>query len=546
MLYYYCIALIIIAGIIGGGYFISVSGVLSCILIGILICTIIKKNKIKIACDINLMAFFVLVLAYFLTALWGIDTGMSLVGGVKFFPLLLFFLVISCLEEEKNKIILLLPTLGTVMTIFSFLMMQFPSLKKYGTVSGRLAGFFQYPNTYALFMLICVILVRYYLKDNLKDWLYVGYMVIDIVGILMSKSRAVTGIFFLVVIFWVIKTKNKKLISLFLISCILIVLMLCRIGINDNLSTFWGRLLYANDALKIIISHPFGMGYYGYYFVQSEYQTGVYSVVNVHNELLQLMLDIGVIPAVLFYTAIFKSIVSKASSERDKLVLIVIAAHSLFDYDFQFLIIGFITILFLKVSNVKEVSISALTKGISVITATGILIVSFKIGVADYFYLRGEPEKSIKYYKSMTMSQIELLQETDSVEKMNKIATNIIEHNTYVPVAYSAKAQVMFAQGNMEEYLKYKLNAIKLAPYQYDEYEDYLKTLAYAEGEYVNNGDRKSAESCVNRAKAIPDMLEKVREKTSWLGWKINDIPQVKLSYENLQLIEEMEKKINE
>ena len=104
----------------------------------------------------------------------------------------------------------------------------------------------------------------------------------------------------------------------------------------------------------------------------------------------------------------------------------------------------------------------------------------------------------------------------------------------------------MFAQGNMEEYLKYKLYAIKLAPYQYDEYEDYLKTLAYAEGEYVNDGDLKSAKSCVNRAKAIPDMLEKVREKTSWLGWKINDIPQVKLSYENLQLIEEVEKKINE
>ena len=80
------------------------------------------------------MAFFVLVLAYFLTALWGIDTGMSLIGGVKFFPLLLFFLVISCLEDEKNKIILLLPTLGTVMTIFSFLMMQFPSLKKYVAV----------------------------------------------------------------------------------------------------------------------------------------------------------------------------------------------------------------------------------------------------------------------------------------------------------------------------------------------------------------------------------------------------------------------------
>ena len=36
-------------------------------------------------------------------------------------------------------------------------------------------------------------------------------------------------------------------------------------------------------------------------------------------------------------------------------------------------------------------------------------------------------------------------------------------------------------------------------------------------------------------------MLDELREKTSYLAWRIDDRPQVTLSRENLELIEEME-----
>lgn len=101
-------------------------------------------------------------------------------------------------------------------------------------------------------------------------------------------------------------------------------------------------------------------------------------------------------------------------------------------------------------------------------------------------------------------------------------------------------------RGDMDGYISNKLIAIQLAPYQYDEYDDYLKTLAYAEGEYLKSGDTKSAKECVKKAEEIPKLLDAVKTKTSSLGWKINDTPTVVLSYDNSELIQEMKDKVNE
>ena len=74
----------------------------------------------------------------------------------------------------------------------------------------------------------------------------------------------------------------------------------------------------------------------------------------------------------------------------------------------------------------------------------------------------------------------------------------------------------------------------------------YLETLSYFTGKYLENNDKQSAEMCVKRAENIPVMLKKVQDKTSKLGWMIKDIPQVTLSYENLELIKEMREKVDE
>ena len=65
-----------------------------------------------------------------------------------------------------------------------------------------------------------------------------------------------------------------------------------KLGINA--STLQGRLLYWEDAIKMLAKRPAGLGYMGYFYFQQAEQTGVYSVRFVHNEWIQWVLDYGI------------------------------------------------------------------------------------------------------------------------------------------------------------------------------------------------------------------------------------------------------------
>lgn len=93
---------IVLAGLLQGGYFVYTSAILNVVmLIGIIVC-VMKNKKVYLAFNMNLLSIFIVCLMYFLTALWGIDSGMSLMGGVKFLPLLLWFLLIAGKKEKKD------------------------------------------------------------------------------------------------------------------------------------------------------------------------------------------------------------------------------------------------------------------------------------------------------------------------------------------------------------------------------------------------------------------------------------------------------------
>lgn len=166
---------IVIVGILGGGYYVSVSAVTGIVLTGVLFYRMYVKKRITAAWDLNMAAFAVLVFGYLLSCLWAVDSGMALMGVVKFLPLLLFYVLVSGLTDEREKMIASLPMLGCLMTAFSFVMMQFEVFEQWVSVAGRLSGFFQYPNTYALFMLICLILVMWRFDYKKIDWLDIVY-----------------------------------------------------------------------------------------------------------------------------------------------------------------------------------------------------------------------------------------------------------------------------------------------------------------------------------------------------------------------------------
>lgn len=538
--------------IAGGGYFCWTSALLSIVLLIAIIFVLMRADTYHISCDLNLAAIAVLALGYFITGLWAVDSGMSLMGGIKFLPVCLFFFLMCQALDQRERLICFLPVMGSLMTIISIVMRQIPQLRTYVVVARRLAGFFQYPNTYALFMLICLLISLFQIDMKKADWQAVIHIVIALLGIYLSGSRTVMVLAACTVLLvLILKKELRKYGILCLLVFVILMTVLAFCGYGDgiisrmlptakNSSTFWGRLLYAQDAVKMIVAHPFGMGYYGYYFVQQEIQTGVYSVVNVHNGLLQIMLDIGVLPALLLYGAIIRSIISNKLSVRNRVILAVTMLHSLFDFDLQFLAIYFIVLLFLELRNVKEIKTTMSAKASAGIILIITSVLSVMVGISDYFYINGKPKQATRFYDGNTMAKIDLLNQAADEEEMERLADSILESNSHVSVAYSAKARVEFSKGDVEKFIKYKLTAIRLAPYQYDEYTDYLDSLAYCTELYLQGNDMESAGFCVKMAEEVPDMLENVKKKTSSFGWKIVDRPEVTLSEDDLELIEEM------
>ncbi len=552
-LYWFLLLVLVCSGMVGGGYFCYVSAAASVLLMLAVVVFLVRRGGFRISFDWNFVAIAVLACGYFVVCLWAIDSGMALMGAVKFLPVFLYFFLMCQALEERERLIQFLPVLGSLMTLFSFVMMQFPVFLPYVSVAGRLAGFFQYPNTYAAFLLVCLLVSIYQIRLEQVDWMLVIHMLAALVGIYLSGSRTVMALaaatFFLLFLF-------KKELRKYALLCVgiflaaVVVLAFCGFGagiyqrilaVAGNASTFWGRLLYDQDALRIIAAHPFGMGYYGYYFVQQEMQTGVYSVVNAHNEFLQIMLDVGIVPAILMYGAILRSILSRDMPERNRVVLLVMLLHSLFDDDCQFLAMCFVLLLFLDVRNVKRVKVSVLTKGTAAAALAVIVVLSGVVGISEFLYIHGKPDEAVKVYGGNTLAKIELLSRADEAGELEALADSILEDNGHVPVAYSAKARAAFARGDVESFVQNKLAAIRLAPYQHEEYLDYLAALVYSVKLYREAGDEESARFCVERAKEIPGMLEEVRKGTSRLAWMINDRPQVTLSRENMELIEEME-----
>jgi len=472
-LYYFLFIILIVSGIAGGGYFCCVSAVLSIVLMIMAVCLVIRSGEILISFDWNFAAIVTLTLGYFLAGLWAVDSGMSLIGGIKFLPVLIYFFVMCQMLEQRERLIQSLPVMGSLMTVFSFALMQFPAFSEYVSVAGRLAGFFQYPNTYALFMLVCLLVSVYRMSIKKTDWMIAIHILIALTGIYLSGSRTVMVMTIVVFFMLLILKKELRKYSILCVGGFVILAAVLAFGgygkgiydrllsMGGNASTFWGRLLYDRDAIKMIVTHPLGMGYYGYYFVQQEMQKGVYSVVSVHNEFLQIMLDIGIVPAVLMYGAVIRSLLSENTSERDKVILAVMLLHSLFDYDFQFLMMCFVLLLFLDIRNVKKIRISILTKIAAGLSMIVIAVLSVIAGVSDCFYIKGEPEQAIRFYGGNTMAKIELLNMSEGPEEMEKRADSILEGNSHVSVAYSAKARAAFSHGDVEAFIRYKLTAIR-------------------------------------------------------------------------------------
>lgn len=469
---------------------------------------------------------------------WGTDRGMALLGALQFLPLPLFVLLLEqYTPEQRTGLLQKTPYAASAMVLLSFLLSRIPVLESWILVAGRQAGFFQYPNTYAVYLLFATVLVLFGppLCLGRLPWLTVFTL-----GILLSGSRAVFVLLLAVFLLFFLREKSpgpRKNILLFTLLAILgsvcyALLSGNRDGIGRFLtfsfreSEFLGRLLYARDVIPVILRNPLGLGYTGYRSLQGSFQTGVYSVRHVHNELLQLLADVGWIPAGLFLWALRRSFRSPAGGFLRKLLLSVLLLHCLLDFDTQFVSVALL--LFLVLDAEPQVAAPLRTGPLTAASLAACCLFSVWLGSASLVYYLQKPAAALRIYPGYTSALIDLLPDTPEQE-MDALADRILRLNRSVALAHDVKAETAFSAGSFSGMYAHKQEAIRLSRYNLREYLDYFDLLCDAYDLYLRSGDTASAERCLNLLREIPDMLASVDAKTSRLGRMIADRPELEL-----------------
>lgn len=453
-------------------------------------------------------------------------------------------------QKQTDDYFKILPYVAAVMTVISAILMQIPALTKWFSVSGRLSGFFQYSNTFAIFLLMALIILATKENHAKTDLLLIPVILF---GIMYSGSRTVFALMVVSVLALIIFNKNKKFKIILLIATIAVIaIALIYALITDNFrsigrfltvslqeSTFVGRLLYFWDALPVILRHPFGMGYMGYYYYQHSIQTGVYTVKFIHNDFLQLLLDIGWIPVIIFVIAILKSFFKKGTTLQKRLLLLVVSAHTCFDFNFQYLAIFmlFIMLLDYKDGTKKEITISTILN-ISLTTVVSLLFTYIGISQALTYFM--QYDLSNKIYPWNTQNHITILSTSTDLNEKEEIAERVIENNGYVAIAYDVKSQLAYSKGDFAKVIEYKEKAIEVSPFTYKTYEDYCYMLIHGIYLYEKAGDVYSAEICKKELIATVGRLSENPQKLSDLGELIDDQPEIQLPEEIIEYVEEV------
>ena len=570
---YLAIIIGIIPFLIGTFYDFSVF-LVTLIFSGILLGIFIKNKKLKI--EINNMFLLSMVLFIFSTLgiFWAIDKNDAIIGTLRMLSLVIFsILLIQCKKEEKEKILNVIPYSGLVMLILSIIIGFIPALRNIVySESNRITGMFQYSNVFALYLLIGFIIITNKKKKEekvkeakeesvkteknkkenreklLKKYSPIICGIILLIGILMTGSRTTFIITTIYIIYLCFRKENRyrkiygityAVILLLLGIYVLITKNIETIGriftISMDSSTLLGRILYWKDGLNLLLENIFGYGYMGYSYKVYEIQTGMYYTKFVHNDYLQMALDIGIIPLVIFIIFLVKSLFSKNNSKLNKIILIAIIIHMFLEFDLQFMIIFYILLMCLEEKTYKKIEIE---KSITSYLVIGIIILVYGYyGIACFMNYIKQDEIAINMLGDFTEAKVNVMNSTENLNTANRLADEVLEKNIYAYQAYGIKAIYYLQNNEFEKMIEMKKKEISLDKYNPQVYEDYVFCLSQVLEKYAKEQNDEEIIKYSKYVFEVENMIQDVKNKTDKITEKLQDSSKIELSEETLNYI---------
>ncbi len=522
------------------GLFFEFTAVLAGIGLVLFLLHLIKKNnQIRIAFNIYSGLLIFVFLSYLLVLPWSVDWGMGLIGFVKVSTVIIFILVLMQFDRtEITESFKVAPWSGCVMVILTGITYFIPDLSGYFIDAGRLGGFFQYANSFALFLLIGVIVIA---ESNVINSREVGKLAVLIGGLLLTGSRISLIMLCGILIYYaILSSKLRKpviLIGVGVLGIIAIAFLLngssgaiTRITtVFVDSSTLLGRFLYAQDAWFMLLKHPMGLGYMGYYYLQPQFQTGVYITRFVHQEFLQIGLDAGIPAMLAFIIVCIRSFFSQRTAKMEKMILAVILIHACFDFDFQYLIILYLLMMTLDFGESK---VLAPDSG-QMIAKVSLIVVGI---IYSYFFIAlseerlGYRENALKMLPFDSEIKIYALSQAQTEEAFEYWAEAVLAQNKNISLAFEAQA-VTAANRNDYDGMAENMGKVLLNdPYNLEKYQEFLGGLETAMNYYNSQGDMENLEKFARIALSIPDQLDEVKRRTSDLAYRIDDKPNLELA----------------
>ena len=159
-----------------------------------IVAIIIKSRKNKEFCcsfDFNFIIILIWTASYLITSFYAVDKGMAFLGALKMLSIPIFLLLYfqyDITKERKNNIFKAVSYSGVFMTILSLLLAPFPKFTTFFFASNRLQGFFNYANSFGIWLLVGVIILLFQKELTKKD---IASLIILILGIVLTNSRAI-------------------------------------------------------------------------------------------------------------------------------------------------------------------------------------------------------------------------------------------------------------------------------------------------------------------------------------------------------------------
>lgn len=487
----------------------------------VLIYALCCRKGLTLRWDLTTAAFAAILISLGLSPLWAADRGMTIFGILPWLGAGLYWLTLENLPEKRDRALDLVPLCGAAMTVLSVLMLLLiPQTRQQLTVNGRLAGFFQYPNTFAAFLLC-----GYILLAARKEWKKGTFPLLILLawGILLSGSRTAFLLLAFSVFFLMTLRRTRITVSRLpfsLMAGILLGHLTEAMGIlqqagryleMDEGGTFFARLLYWQDALPVLAKSPLGVGYYGWRTIQGMIQTGRYEAAYLHNGLLQIAMDAGWLPAVLMGLALLRGIFAKGLASEKRMLLTVLCAYCVVDFHTEYIAIWVLLLGALPAPTGKTFP---LTRKQAAIPAALLAAVCLWLGSAQALYHSGNIDACLALAPFHTDAAEARLSRTEDPAQAEALLA-LDEHRSR---GWNTLAWDALDRGDWEKLLEYKDRAIACDRYNTAQYIDYVNCLYTALFENLDAGREEEAWVLAERMLSVREDMLRVEEATSPLA----------------------------